>query len=90
MKSLVSNYYYLSNIINTIIDTYINRINSTLSLVKTTFNNFIIDITHLIDLQTYSFFMKFTDQQLERWKELFSFYEKKKEDINRVKAHLAK
>ena len=34
--------------------------------------------------------MKFTDQQLERWKELFSFYEKKKEDINRVKAHLAK
>ena len=90
LKSLVSNYYYLSNIINIIIDTYINRINSTLSLVKTTFNNFIIDTTHLIDLQTYSFFMKFTDQQLERWKELFSFYEKKKEDINRVKAHLAK
>ena len=90
LKSLFSNYHYLSNIINIIIDTYLERINSILSLLKNAFNDYISDTIHFLILKKQAFFKRFNHDQLKRWKELDSFCQQKKKEINKVKMDIWK
>ena len=87
-QSLVSNYSYLENIINIIIDKYLERINNTISILKDSFKDFTDNLIHQIVSKSRIYFMKLDKEKLKIWNDLSSFYGEKKIIIIQVKKDL--
>ena len=89
-KSLLSNYHYIYNQINTIIETYLSKVNQILMLIKKIFNNYVSQNIHLMT-NAYMLFQKKSDEEQQAmWNRLSYFYDKKKEEINKIKLNLGK
>ena len=84
IKSLFSDYHYLSNIMNIVINTYLNRVNKILFLLAKSFKDYIKEEICSLSIQVLILEMKFNDEQLEIWKNLLSFYKKKKAELIKI------
>ena len=85
IKSLFSDYHYLSNIMNIVINTYLNRINKILILLGNSFKEYISNYVYSLSTNLFILEMKFNDKQFEIWKNLLSFYNEKKKELIQIK-----
>jgi len=83
--SLFSSVSYLQNIIDMIVDTFLKKIDYILKLIETESSNYLSESLRVIDHNMCSATLKFNDEQLKKWKELCTSYEKTREIIIKIK-----
>ena len=82
LQSLYSDYHYLYNNINIIVDKYLTKISKIFGLIKSSFKDYIDEIIHSIKI-TISDLM-INKRKLSIFNELYEFYRKKREEINKI------
>ena len=82
LQSLYSDYHYLYNNINIIVDKYLTKISNIFELIKSSFKDYIDEIIHSIKI-TISDLM-INKRKLSIFNELYEFYRKKREEINKI------
>ena len=87
-KSLFLSDEYLSNVINILLDTYLDRVNKVFYLLSNSFKKYINKIIHQAEIKSFVFLMKIDKEQCKIWKNLNNFYEKKRNEINKIKLDL--
>ena len=83
--SLFSNKAYLQNIIDMVVETFAKKIDYVLKLIDTESNNYLSQALTTIEHNVGSATLNFNDEQLKKWKELCSSYEKTREIIMKLK-----
>ena len=86
--SLFSNYNYLWNIVDMLTSTYLKKINKIINLLEVKFIEYISKIKKIINVRAKVSIRKFNEEQMKIFKELKSFYEKEKKEINEIKIKL--
>ena len=87
-NSLFSDFYYIDNIIDILIDTSSKSINTIFDLIKNESNNYFTKYLKKIHLLVKSLTFKFNDEQEKKWKKLCDSYEQKRTKINQIKNNL--
>ena len=73
--SFFSSFYYLQNVIDMIVETYVSKIESFLIMIENESNNYLNQIIEKIDNYVSSSTMEFSDIQKKKWIELCDKYE---------------
>jgi len=87
-NSLFSDYNYLDNIIDILIDTSSKSINSVFDLIKNESNNYFTKYLKKINLLVKSATLEFNVEQEKKWKKLCDSYEQKRNKIKQIKNKL--
>lgn len=87
-NSLFSDYNYLDNIIEILIDTSSKSINSTFDLIKNESNNYFTKSLKKINLLVKSATLEFNVEQEKKWKKLCDSYEQRRNKIKQIKNKL--
>ena len=87
-NSLFSDYNYLDNIIDILIDTSSKSINSVFDLIKNESNHYFTKYLKKINLLVKSATMEFNVEQEKKWKKLCDSYEQKRKTINQIKNNI--
>jgi len=87
-NSLFSDFNYLDNIIDILIDTSSKSINSTFNLIKDEANNYFTKYLKNINLLVKSATLEFNDEQKNKWKKLCNSYEQRRKKFNQIKKKL--
>jgi hypothetical protein len=74
-RSLISSKKYLENIIDIMIDTFMNKIEYVFKVLQKNVKNYLNDLIRLIDQNVNLVTMKFNDEQLVIWKSICQKYE---------------
>ena len=85
LNSLFSDYNYLDNIIDILIDTSSKSINSVFDLIKNESSHYFTKYLKKINLLVKSATMEFNVEQEKKWKKLCDSYEQKRKTINQIK-----
>ena len=87
-NSLFSDYNYLDNIIEILIDTSSKSINSAFDLIKNESNNYFTKSLKKINLLVKSATLEFNVEQEKKWKKLCDSYEQRRNKIKQIKNKL--
>ena len=87
-NSLFSDFIYLDNILDILIDTSSKAINSIFDLIKKESNNYLSLYLRKINLLVESATLEFNDEQEKKWKKLCNSYELKRKKFNKIKKKL--
>ena len=82
--SFLSSKKYLENIIDIMIDTFMNKIGNVFKILQNSAKNYMNDLKRLIEQNTNLVTMKFNDEQLKIWKSLSDSYENTREKIMKL------
>jgi hypothetical protein len=88
LNSLFSDFNYLDNIIDILIDTSSKSINSIFNLIKNEANNYFITYLKNINLLVKSATLEFNEEQEKKWKKLCNSYEQRRKKFNQIKKKL--
>ena len=88
LNSLFSDFNYLDNIIDILIDTSSKSINSIFNLIKDEANNYFTKYLKNINLLVKSATLEFNDEQKNKWKKLCNSYEQRRKKFNQIKKKL--
>jgi hypothetical protein len=80
-RSLISSKKYLENIIDIMIDTFMNKIEYVFKVLQKNVKNYLNDLIRLIDQNVNLVTMKFNDEQLVIWKSICENYEETRKII---------
>jgi hypothetical protein len=80
-RSLISSKKYLENIIDIMIDTFMNKIEYVFKVLQKNVKNYLNDLILLIDQNVSLVTMKFNDEQLVIWKSICQNYEETRKII---------
>ena len=90
LNSLLSYKSKCKNIIQMLIDTSLKKMDNTFKLIKEKSQNYLTDFLNFMEFVISSATIKFTEEQRKKWVELCNIYEKKKEEIIKIKDKIVK
>jgi hypothetical protein len=87
-NSLFSDFNYLDNILDILIDTSSKSINSIFDLIKNETNNYFLKYLKKINLLVKSATLEFNEEQEKKWVKLCNSYKKKRKKFHQIKKKL--
>ncbi len=90
LQSLFSKYIYLWNIVDMLTKVYLQKINKIMKLIENKFYDYISELKGKIKRRVKLSIRTFTKEQLKIFLDLKEYYEKEKEEINKIKLNLFK
>ena len=88
LQSLFSNYEYLWNIVYMLINTYIKKLNIIFDLLEGKYKSYIDEVKKQINIIAKVSIRSFNKSQLIIFNELKNFYEKERNEINKIKLNI--